>query len=348
MWALWLWLGALLRPSGGGPAGSPCEPVRIPLCRRMPWNLTRMPNHLHHGTQDNAALAVEQYHELVAAACSPVLRFFLCAMHAPLCAPEVLREPVQPCRSLCQRARDGCLPLLRRYNHSWPHALACDHLPQYERAVCIAPEAVVTDLPQEDVKWIDLADDVMVQERPPPEECKQFSPGQCKCRKIKPTLATYLAKNYSYVLRAKAKSLERGSCNEIVTTVEVNEVLKSSTPIPHSQVHLYANSSCRCPPLAPNQDVLIMCYEWRSRLMLLDGCSVEKWKDPLSKRFKRWEQRLQELKLQAAPNKKQNARTFSRSGAPKQNPKNTNPVPGGPKKTNQPRRDQKEVNTKNI
>uniref|UniRef100_A0ACB8FVE1 Secreted frizzled- sequence protein 4 n=1 Tax=Sphaerodactylus townsendi TaxID=933632 RepID=A0ACB8FVE1_9SAUR len=302
MWALvaGLWLGSLR--ATGGVQGAPCEPVRIPMCRHMPWNLTRMPNHLHHSTQENAALAIEQYQELVEAACSPVLGFFLCAMYAPICALDFLHEPVQPCRSLCQRARDACEPLLRRYNHTWPPALACDHLPVYDRGVCIAPEAIVTDLPEEDVKWIDLSDDVTVQERPPPVECKNFNPGRCKCRKIKPTLATYLTKNYSYVLHAKAKSLERGSCNEIITTVEVKDVFKSSTPVPRSQVHLYANSSCRCPPLAPNQDVLIMCYEWRSsfvillpkgfqteqerRLMLLDGCSVEKWKDPLSKRFK--------------------------------------------------------------
>ncbi|XP_054846889.1 secreted frizzled-related protein 4 [Eublepharis macularius] len=345
-----VWLG-LLRAAAAAAAGlpgSPCEPVRIPMCRHMPWNVTRMPNHLHHSTQENAVLAIEQYQELVAAACSPVLAFFLCAMYAPICALEFLHDPIRPCRSLCQRARDGCEPLMRRYNHSWPEGLACDELPVYDRGVCIAPEAIVTDLPEEEVKWIDLSDDVMAQERPPTADCKHFSQGRCKCKKIKPTLATYLTKNYSYVLRAKAKSLERGSCNEIITTVEVKDVFKSSTPVPHSQVHLYANSSCRCPPLAPNQDVLIMCYEWRSRLMLLDGCSVEKWKEPLSKRFKRWEQRLQELKLRAAHTKNQNARNFGRSVVPKQSSKNTNPLHGGPKKTNKPRSDLKEVNTRKI
>ncbi|KAG5842098.1 hypothetical protein ANANG_G00174060 [Anguilla anguilla] len=37
-----------------------------------------------------------------------------------------------------------------------------------------------------------------------------------------------------------------------------------------------------------------MCYEWGSRLMMLDSCIIEEWKDPLLKRYKRWEQRLQE------------------------------------------------------
>nr|XP_060639399.1 secreted frizzled-related protein 4 [Anolis sagrei ordinatus] len=346
---LWLWLSLLLGPSWGSllwRGGSPCEPVRIPMCRHMPWNLTRMPNHLHHSTQANAVLAIEQYQELVAQGCSPVLGFFLCAMFAPLCAPEFLHEPIKPCRSLCERARDGCQPLLRRYNHSWPPALACEELPLYERAVCIAPEAIVTDLPQEDIKWLDLSDDIMVQERPLPPECKPSGHDRCKCKKVKPTLATYLSKNYSYVIHAKVKSTERGSCNEITTMVDVKEVLKSSSPVPRALVPLYTNSSCQCPPLLPNQDVLIMCYEWRSRLMLLDGCSVEKWKEPLSKRFKRWEQRLQEQKLRVTPNKNQSAKSSGRNGVPKQNLKTANPAPSGPKKITKPRSEQKEVNSK--
>lgn len=124
--------------------GAPCEAVRIPMCRPMPWNITRMPNHLHHSTQENAVLAIEQYEELVGTGCSPVLSFFLCAMYAPICTLEFLYDPIKPCRSVCQRARDGCEPIMRRYNHSWPDSLACDDLPVYDRGVCISPEAIVT------------------------------------------------------------------------------------------------------------------------------------------------------------------------------------------------------------
>uniref|UniRef100_A0A8C0FL99 Secreted frizzled related protein 4 n=1 Tax=Bubo bubo TaxID=30461 RepID=A0A8C0FL99_BUBBB len=165
--------------------------VRIPMCRPMPWNITRMPNHLHHSTQENAVLAIEQYEELVGTGCSPVLPFFLCAMYAPICTLEFLYDPIKPCRSVCQRARDGCEPIMRRYNHSWPESL------------------------------------------------------RCRCKKTKPTLSTYLAKNYSYIIHAKVKSVERGSCNEVTTVVEVKDILKSSMPIPLSQVPLLTNSSCQ-------------------------------------------------------------------------------------------------------
>lgn len=123
-----------------------CEPVRIPMCRTMPWNITRMPNHLYHSTQKNAVLAIEQYEELLGINCSPDLRFFLCAMYAPICTMEFMHDPIKPCKSLCERARDGCEPVLRYYNHSWPESLACEDLPVYDRGVCISPEAIVTDI----------------------------------------------------------------------------------------------------------------------------------------------------------------------------------------------------------
>uniref|UniRef100_A0A8D0E0Z0 Secreted frizzled related protein 4 n=1 Tax=Salvator merianae TaxID=96440 RepID=A0A8D0E0Z0_SALMN len=261
-------VGLCVLGTAAGLPGSPCEPVRIHMCRHMPWNITRMPNHLHHSTQENAILAIEQYQELVDVGCSPVLSFFLCAMYAPICTVEFLHDPIKPCKSLCQRARDGCEPIMKRYNHSWPEGLACEDLPVYDRGVCISPEAIVTDLPEEDVKWIDLSDDVMAHERRFPSECKNVNHDRCKCKKIKPTLATYLTKNYSYVIHAKVKSQERGSCNEIMTMVDVKDVLKSSAPVPRSLVPLYTNSSCQCPPLLPNQDVLIMCYERRSRYVI--------------------------------------------------------------------------------
>uniref|UniRef100_A0A8C5IRU7 Secreted frizzled-related protein 3 n=1 Tax=Junco hyemalis TaxID=40217 RepID=A0A8C5IRU7_JUNHY len=380
--------------------GAPCEAVRIPMCRSMPWNITRMPNHLHHSTQENAVLAIEQYEELVATGCSPVLSFFLCAMYAPICTLEFLYDPIKPCRSVCQRARDGCEPIMRRYNHSWPESLACDDLPVYDRGVCISPEAIVTDVPEgenpggrqrgvggrtpstpagrpglgrggcgtptlqswslyrpcslpdaplfADVKWTDFTQGFMVPDRPLEPDCRSRGQDRCRCKKTKPTLSTYLAKNYSYIIHAKVKSVERGNCNEITTVVEVKDILKSSTPIPLSQVPLLTNSSCQCPPLQPKQDVLIMCYEWRSRLMLLDGCLVEKWKDQLNRRFKRWEQRLQEQKRRTARSKSQNSGRSGQSGALKPQTKNTNPLISGPKKAIKTRNGQKEINPKKV
>ncbi|KPP66618.1 secreted frizzled-related protein 4-like [Scleropages formosus] len=187
---------------GYAPAG-PCEPVRIPMCSSMPWNITRMPNHLHHSTQENAALSAEQYEELVRTGCSASLRFFLCAMYAPICTlPEFVHEPIKPCRAVCRSARDGCEPVIQRYNHSWPESLA------------------------------------------------------------------------------------RTGCREMTMVVVVKEVFRSTYPIPRAHVPLFTNSSCLCPELQVGHEVIIMCFEWQSRLMLLDSCFVESWKDQLRTRYK--------------------------------------------------------------
>ncbi|XP_069071730.1 secreted frizzled-related protein 4 [Pleurodeles waltl] len=327
-----------------GVHAAACEAIRIPMCKNMPWNMTRMPNHLHHSTQENAILAIEQYEELVNINCSPVLGFFLCAMYSPICTLEFLHDPIKPCKSLCQRARDGCEPLMKRYNHVWPESLACDDLPVYDRGVCISPEAIVTDLP-EDGKVSNFTDELMVQEGPHESDCKSAHLDRCRCKKTKHSLTTYLARNYNYVIHAKVKSVSRSNCNEIITVVDVKETLKSSTTIPRTQVPLFTNSSCQCPQLFPNQDVLIMCYEWRSRLMLLESCLVEKWKEQLYKRFKRWEQRLQE-QLRTTHMRNPNSGRSSRSGMPKVNTKNNTPSSGNPKKTNRSGLDQKDKNPK--
>uniref|UniRef100_A0A2K6JSS6 Secreted frizzled-related protein 4 n=4 Tax=Rhinopithecus TaxID=542827 RepID=A0A2K6JSS6_RHIBE len=339
--ALCLWLHLAL-----GVRGAPCEAVRIPMCRHMPWNITRMPNHLHHSTQENAILAIEQYEELVDVNCSAVLRFFLCAMYAPICTLEFLHDPIKPCKSVCQRARDDCEPLMKMYNHSWPENLACEELPVYDRGVCISPEAIVTDLP-EDVKWIDITADMMVQERPLDVDCKRLSPDRCKCKKVKPTLATYLSKNYSYVIHAKIKAVQRSGCNEVTTVVDVKEIFKSSSPIPRTQVPLITNSSCQCPHILPHQDVLIMCYEWRSRMMLLENCLVEKWRDQLSKRSIQWEERLREQRRTIQDKKKTAGRT-SRSNPPKPKGKPPAPKPASPKKNIKTRSAQKKTNPKKV
>uniref|UniRef100_A0A8B9IVN5 Secreted frizzled related protein 4 n=1 Tax=Amazona collaria TaxID=241587 RepID=A0A8B9IVN5_9PSIT len=318
--------------------GAPCEAVRIPMCRPMPWNITRMPNHLHHSTQENAVLAIEQYEELVATGCSPVLSFFLCAMYAPICTLEFLYDPIKPCRSVCQRARDGCEPIMRRYNHSWPESLACEDLPVYDRGVCISPEAIVTDLPEGDLRHPPAP---LPGARPPLAPLNRFLfssfEERCRCKKTKPTLSTYLAKNYSYIIHAKVKSVERGNCNEITTVVEVKDILKSSTPIPLSQVPLITNSSCQCPPLQPKQDVLIMCYECRKCCTSLSSAFPQ-----------RWEQRLQEQKLRTARSKNQNAGRSAQSGPPKPSTKSTNPLVSGPKKATKIRNSQKEISAKKV
>ena len=101
-----------------------CEALVIPLCSGLQHNMTRYPNILNHRTQEEAALEVHQFFPFVKVGCSSYLAQFLCSIYAPPC-----KEPRQPCRELCNQARDGCETLMERFGFSWPKSLACIKLP---------------------------------------------------------------------------------------------------------------------------------------------------------------------------------------------------------------------------
>ncbi|KAJ8685245.1 hypothetical protein QAD02_021038 [Eretmocerus hayati] len=111
-------------PSGLGR----CEEITIPMCHGIGYNYTAMPNELNHDTQEEAGLEVHQFWPLVEIKCSIDLKFFLCSMYAPICLPEYTK-PLPACRSVCERARIGCAPLMQQYGFSWPERMSCERLP---------------------------------------------------------------------------------------------------------------------------------------------------------------------------------------------------------------------------
>ncbi|XP_026233082.1 secreted frizzled-related protein 3 [Anabas testudineus] len=270
-----------------------CEPVRIPLCRSMPWNMTKMPNHLHHSTQDNAVLAIEQFEGLLGTGCSADLLFFLCAMYAPICTIDFQHDPIKPCKAVCERAKVGCEPVMKRYNHSWPDSLSCNELPLYDRGVCISPEAIVK---AEEPYYQDPVRCNPESSRDFPMDsnfhCRGPNAGRCKCPTLKLTLKVYQKNNYNYVIRARVREV-RNRGLEPIAVVEVKKVLKSSlVNIPREAQILYYSSSCMCPHLNPNVDYLIMGYENEetSRLLLVERSIALKWRDRLGTKIERWEQ----------------------------------------------------------
>ena len=113
-----------------------CEVIRIPLCNSIGYNLTFMPNMFNHDSQEEAALEIHQFWPLVEINCSPDLRFFLCSMYAPQCQPN-FKDEVPPCRSICERARKGCAPLMRQYGFSWPKPMKCRNFPKLGDKLCL-------------------------------------------------------------------------------------------------------------------------------------------------------------------------------------------------------------------
>ncbi|XP_015261426.1 PREDICTED: frizzled-5 [Gekko japonicus] len=127
---LGLWL-LLLEAPALVPAASKaivCQEITVPMCKGIGYNLTYMPNQFNHDTQDEAGLEVHQFWPLVEIQCSPDLKFFLCSMYTPICLLDYAK-PLPPCRSVCERAKSGCSPLMRQYGFAWPERMNCDKLP---------------------------------------------------------------------------------------------------------------------------------------------------------------------------------------------------------------------------
>lgn len=125
---LWSTLPTLADAAGGGSGGRRCQEITVPICRGIGYNLTYMPNGLSHDTQEEAGLEVHQFWPLVEINCSADLKFFLCSMYVPICIPNY-QKPLPACRSVCERARSGCAPVMRQYGFGWPERMRCEDLP---------------------------------------------------------------------------------------------------------------------------------------------------------------------------------------------------------------------------
>ncbi|KAK3769428.1 hypothetical protein RRG08_067143 [Elysia crispata] len=87
---------------------------------------------------------VHQFFPLVGIRCSPDLQFFLCSMYTPICM-ESYNKHLPACKSLCERARNGCGPLMRHYGFAWPERMRCENLPEYGKELCMDPTLASQD-----------------------------------------------------------------------------------------------------------------------------------------------------------------------------------------------------------
>ena len=61
-----------------------------------------------------SGLEAHQFYPLVQLGCSDDMQAFLCSLYTPVCMPDYPKF-LPPCRFLCERARDGCLPIMKEY-----------------------------------------------------------------------------------------------------------------------------------------------------------------------------------------------------------------------------------------
>lgn len=105
-----------------------CEPIEIPMCQGIGYNLTRMPNFMGHENQKEASLKLQEFAQLVEYGCHVHLRFFLCSLYAPMCTDQVSTS-ILACRPMCEQARNRCAPVMEKFNFGWPDSLDCSRLP---------------------------------------------------------------------------------------------------------------------------------------------------------------------------------------------------------------------------
>ena len=70
-------------PSAGNE--NQCQPIKIEMCKGLPYNHTILPNLMGHQDQTEAMAKIKPYIPLVKVNCSEDLRLFLCSMFAPPC-----------------------------------------------------------------------------------------------------------------------------------------------------------------------------------------------------------------------------------------------------------------------
>ena len=135
-----------------------CEPITIPLCKGIAYNQTIFPNLMGNQNQEEAGLDVHQYYPLVKVSCSADIRFFLCAMYAPVCT--ILEDPLPPCRELCLSARRGCEDLMKQFGFPWPAGFECNKFPPAKSELCVGDNNN-GKISQEDLeKYVTLQPDV--------------------------------------------------------------------------------------------------------------------------------------------------------------------------------------------
>lgn len=125
-------------------------------------------------------MEVHQYWPLVEIKCSSDLKFFICSLYVPICM-EDFTGTVPVCRSVCERAKYGCEPVMynnyfyripalfvRRksirgyfdfshriqYGFQWPERMKCDRFPEYGTKKALCMDEKLGELPPKEPRII--------------------------------------------------------------------------------------------------------------------------------------------------------------------------------------------------
>ncbi|CAD5224092.1 unnamed protein product [Bursaphelenchus okinawaensis] len=217
-----------------------CEPITIPLCKGIGYNMTSYPNSYGHEKQDEAGLEVHQFYPLVEVNCYKHLKFFLCALYTPICQ-ENYDMSIMPCQEVCREARKKCSPLMNNYGFQWPETLNCDRLPRFADqqktgVICAAPPDATKNSKSSEVKEVETP------KAPKRPTSVATSDSRCSCqcgRPFNPVSAetvNYYGKGYSIQNVSNCAY----SCSGLLPTHEASQTNQ------YKQWVLFITLTCLC------------------------------------------------------------------------------------------------------
>ncbi|XP_028919200.1 frizzled-6 [Ornithorhynchus anatinus] len=103
-----------------------CEPIIVPRCVKMAYNMTFFPNLMGHYDQDMAAVRMAPFLLLANLHCSPNVDTFLCSAFVPACKEQI--QIVPPCRKFCEQVYSDCKHMMDTFGITWPEELECSRL----------------------------------------------------------------------------------------------------------------------------------------------------------------------------------------------------------------------------
>ena len=104
-----------------------CVPIPGTQCASVGYNMTFAENDF---TQEDADKIMSDFGPLIGTQCSAELKLFLCSVYVPVCAETdgsegtVELHRVPPCRNLCLRVKEACLPTMTSFHYEWPRAVS--------------------------------------------------------------------------------------------------------------------------------------------------------------------------------------------------------------------------------
>nr|AID23662.1 secreted frizzled-related protein-1 [Hofstenia miamia] len=87
------------------------KPDDLPLCGKIPYNYTLLPNHLNQNSLKEVRRSLEKWRRKIDPKCHTHVNVFLCSFYAPMCYP-ILRMNISLCRAMCESVKSACLKYL--------------------------------------------------------------------------------------------------------------------------------------------------------------------------------------------------------------------------------------------